>query len=729
MRFCVPPRSVISSVCGYLNTDKEQLGSVSAYIPDTAPSSEAIRVPQSLTGQTARTQSKGVECLNSVDRKVSDLRDADMDQSLKSHLEAEAIGQQLDRILSSGVFLAAKRSRMFLRYVVERSLLNSVPKEYEIAVEVLGRPSDYDPDVDAAVRVEAGRLRNRLREYYDTVGKTDPILIEIPKGGYGTVFICREVNRNSSAPDRVAPPAEPGGPEAQPQVESIPHSTWSTYLGRIASVKWRIAVTVGLAMIIFGPVFSSWFTGRRIQANRPVLSLAVLPLQNLSGNPNEEYFADGMTDALITELAHTPNLRVVSRTSVMQDKGKKKPLRQVASELGVDAVVEGSIVRSGDRVRITAQLIDVRDDRHLWAQTYEEPISDILIVQDKVVRDITLQTQAALKPGRERVRAKRINPAAYDAYLRGLYFLNQRDIDKSVDYFQQAVALDSTYAGAYAGLAEALTTQGVSGGSARPHEQSQALASAKRAIELDPESGEAYAALGLVEINFEKDWQAAGRDLEKGIALSPGNPLTEMQYSLYLDAMARPEEAVSHMRRALQLDPRSFLMNRHLGVTLYFARHYDEALFYLQRAVEMEPTRASYAQEWIARSYELSLRLDDAERTDLQSLAIAIPEGKLAPLRLAYQKGGWKSYQTARVNLIGKQPGNGCDLYEIGESYIRLGNPDRAFPWLGRGIEAGCFWADSLPVDPLLDVIRSDPRFPDLLRMAHLGNVSNATAM
>jgi TolB-like protein len=660
---------------------------------------------------------------------VNDLWNVDMDQDVKSPLEAEAIEQQLERILSSGVFLAARRSQMFLRYVVERSLLNSAPKEYEIAVEVLGRPPDYDPDIDAAVRVEAGRLRNRLREYYDTVGKADPILIEIPKGGYGTVFISREVSQNSSAPDRVAPPAEQRGPEVQPHVKAIPHSTWSRYLGRINSVKWWIGVTVGVAMITFGLMFSPWFTERRIQANRPVLSLAVLPLQNLSGNPNEEYFADGMTDALITELAHTPNLRVVSCTSVMQDKGKKKPLRQVASELGVDAVVEGSIVRSGDRVRITAQLIDVRDDRHLWAQSYEEPIIDILTLQDKVVREITLQTQAALKPGRERVHAERVNPAAYDAYLRGLYLLNQRDIDKSVTYFQQAVALDSSYAGAYAGLAEALTTQALGRGSAQAHEQSQALASAKRAIELDPESGEAYAALGLVEINFEKDWQAAGRDLEKGLALSPGNTLAEMQYAIYLDAMARPEEAVSHMRRALQLDPRSFLMNRHLGSTLYFARHYDEALFYLQRAVEMEPTRAEYAQAWIARCYELSLRLDDAERTDLQLLASRIPEAKLATLRLAHQKGGWKAYQTARVNLIGKQPRNGCDLYEIGESYIRVGKADQAFSWLGRGIEAGCFWADSLPVDPLLDALRSDPRFPDLLRMAHLGNFSKAAAM
>jgi TolB-like protein len=647
---------------------------------------------------------------------VSDLRDVDMDQSAKSHLEAEAIGQQLDRILSSGVFLAARRSRMFLRYVVERSLLNSAPKEYEIAVEVLGRPSDYDPDVDAAVRVEAGRLRNRLRKYYDTVGKTDRILIEIPKGGYGTVFICREIGQNSSAPDRVAP-AEQGGPEVQPQVEAIPQSTWSRYLGRIASAKWQIGVTVGVAMIIFGPVFSSWSTGRLIQADGPVHSLAVLPLQNLSANPNEEYFADGMTDALITELAHTPNLRVVSRTSVMQEKERKKPLRQIASELGVDAVVEGSIVRSGDRVRVTAQLIDARNDRHLWAQSFEEPLIDVLAMQDEVAREIAIQTRAVLAPS-QNIHHERINPAAYDAYLRGLYLLNQRETDKSLTYFRQAVSLDAFYAAAYAGLAEALIT--VSAAGTRPAEQAEALAAARRAIQLDPGSGEAYAALGIVEVNYGKDWAAAGRDLERGLALSPSNSLAEMQYSIYLDAMGRPEDAVAHMRRAVQLDPLSFLMNRHLGSVLYFAHHYDEALLYLHHTIEMEPTKLVYAAGWITRSYEVSHRYDEAERSDLMDLGAYVAARKLAPLRSAYQRGGWKAYQAARIRLVAGQPRNGCDLYEVGQSYLQLGDRNRAFIWLARGVEAGCFWADSLPVDPLLDDIRGDPRFPELLKGAHL---------
>jgi tetratricopeptide (TPR) repeat protein len=280
--------------------------------------------------------------------------------------------------------------------------------------------------------------------------------------------------------------------------------------------------------------------------------------------------------------------------------------------------------------------------------------------------------------------------------------------------------MDSSYSAAYAGLAEALTTEGVSGGSAHPAEQSQALAAAKRAIALNPDSGEAFAALGLVEINYGKDWAAAGRDLEKGIALSPSDSLAEMQYSIYLDAMGRPEEAVAHMRRALQLDPRSFLMNRHLGATLYFARHYDEALSYLQRAIALEPTRLSYAQPWITRSYEMARRPDDAERSDLLVLAGRIPAAKLTPLHLAYQKHGWKAYQAGKIELIAKQPGNGCDLFEVGEGYLQLGDASRAFSWLARGVEAGCFWADSLPVDPLLDSIRSDPRFPALLRLNHL---------
>jgi TolB-like protein len=644
-------------------------------------------------------------------------------------IDGEEIRLELDRILSSTVFSTARRSRMFLHYVVERSLANSAPKEFEVAVEVLGRGADYDPDIDATVRVEASRLRHRLREYYDTAGKTDPILIEIPKGGYGAVFASRDGNAHSPTSHAAGSAQKPSngsgsgfnGTQVSGSAAVESHPTEAPpQTGRTSHSAWRIKVAIAVAAIAAVVLIGLWLGKRRLPTVGPIRSLAVLPLQNLSRNANEEYFADGMTDALITELAHIPNLRVVSRTSVMQDKGNKKPLRQIASELNVDAVVEGSVVRSGDRVRITVQLIDARDDRHLWAQSYEEQMTDVLTLQDKLVREIALQAQAALAPSQEKLVSGRIHPAAYDLYLRGLYFLNQRELDKSVSYLQQAVAMDASYAPAYAGLAEALTTQGVSGGSAHPEEQSQALAAAKRAIELDPGSGEAFAALGLVEMNYGKDWAAAGRNLEKAIALSPNDSLAEMNYCIYLDAMRRPEDAVTHMRRALQLDPRSFLMNRQMGAVLYFARHYDEALTYLQRAIEIEPSRWGYAQGWITPVYEMTLRYGDAERSDLLKLGARVPAAKLAPLRLAYQRGGWKAYQAARIELIAKQPDNGCDLYEVGESYLRLGDKDRAFSWLARGIEAGCFLGDSVPVQPLLDSIRSDPRFPALLRLAHL---------
>src|SRR6202789_1259681 len=531
-----------------------------------------------------------------------------MAQDSELLVDADAVRQELDRIVSSKIFAAAKRSQMFLRFVVERSLANSAPKEFEIALEVFDRGASYDPEIDATVRVEASRLRSRLREYYDTAGTEDPIFIDIPKGGYGARFVSRRAVAASHAAIEDPPQSRPAMSDAadsqEPNAQFVPSDALSASPPsghaaqriRLSSMKdsarWRVGAVIAataiagmLVLIVF------WIARSKQRTASPIRSLPVFPLQNLSGSAQEEYFADGMTDALITELAHTPNLRVVSRTSVMREKGSQKSLRQIASELDVDAVVEGSVVRSGDRIRITAQLIDVLDDRHLWAQSYEEQMTDILTLQDKIVREITFQTQAALAPNRERIPSGRVNPAAYDAYLRGLYFLNQRDIDKSVGYLERAVALDSSYAAAYAGLAEALTTRGLGGGTAHLEEQSRALAAARRAIELDPESGEAYAALGLVEINYGKDWDAAGRDLEKGIALSPSNAMAEMQYSIYLDAMARPEDAVSHMRRALQLDPRSFLMNRHLGATLYFARHYDEALLYLERAVEMEATK------------------------------------------------------------------------------------------------------------------------------------------
>jgi Tfp pilus assembly protein PilF len=267
----------------------------------------------------------------------------------------------------------------------------------------------------------------------------------------------------------------------------------------------------------------------------------------------------------------------------------------------VDAIVEGSLVRAGNRVRITAQLIDARDDRHLWAQSFEGQIGDLLSLQDRVAREIAAQTRVALTPV---AHVQHVDPAAHDAYLRGLYFLLKREPGKSADYFQQAISIDPSYAAAFAGLANALEAESVFG-MIRPTEaMPRAFAAAKHAIELDPNSGEAFTALGGAEATMTWDWQSAERDLQRGIALSPSDSLAEIKYSIYLDAVNRPEEAVAHMRRAVELDPLSFFMNRHLGSSLYLARHYDEALYHLRRGREMEPGKANIVDNWISWIYE-----------------------------------------------------------------------------------------------------------------------------
>jgi tetratricopeptide (TPR) repeat protein len=249
----------------------------------------------------------------------------------------------------------------------------------------------------------------------------------------------------------------------------------------------------------------------------------------------------------------------------------------------------------------------------------------------------------------------------------------------------------------------------------------KALAAARQAIQLDPGSGDAYAALGWIGINYGHDWPAIGKNLEIALRLNPNNSLAEQEYSIYLDAIDKAEEGVTHMRRALALDPLSFYMNRHLGSALYFARHYDEALIYLDRSEEMGNGKIGFVENWKSRVYEERGQFDYAEASDLRYLGTEFSQSRLDPLRLAFRQNGWKAYQAARIELLTKHAANdGCELYEIGESYLLLENPDRAVLWLNRGIDKDCYWGSTLLVDPILDDLRKDARYPALLRRMNL---------
>lgn len=544
-----------------------------------------------------------------------------------------------------------------------------------------------------------------LRKALDDDSREPRFIETVPTVGYR--FIA-EVNvldtlNGTPHPQAVPQPAAPQPPQPQPTQHHLVHSNRSL-----------ISYAVLAAIIVLAGAAAGWVVYRHQRAGL-IHSLAVLPLANLSGDPGQDYFADGMTDELITELARIPNLRVVSHTSVMQYKGTRKTISQIATELSVDAIVEGSVVRSGDRVRITAQLIDTRTDRHLWAQSFEGSPSDILSLQDSVSSQIASHARAVLLPAPPASRT--INPAAHDAYLHGRYFFNKQDFLNSTSAFEHAIALDPRFASAYAGYAAALDAQAVFDLARLEDAMPKALAATQKAIALDPTNGEAYAELGSIQTIYTWDWTAAEQNLKRAIELAPSYSLAQMKYSAYLDAVGRTDEAVTAMRRAVNLDPLSFLMNRRLGAALYLARRYDDALAQLQIASRMEPDQPATFEQYISLVYEEKGMRDQAVAHDLVALHATQPGIDTTALQEAYKRDGWQGYWRARISALSAQndANQPCLAYEIGSGYVRIGDRDQAFRYFNQAIDQHCFYVVFFKADPILDPIRTDPRFAALL--------------
>jgi TolB-like protein/DNA-binding winged helix-turn-helix (wHTH) protein len=557
---------------------------------------------------------------------------------------------------------------------------------------------------DAAVTENAlTRSVGLLRKTLDDDSREPRFIETVPTAGYR--FIA-QVETSTTPDPATAVAADAPPPDTPESSQPTPHAApRRAHLLRIATI---------LAACLILLTITGWLLATRLHP-APIRSLAVLPLNNLSGDPSQEYFADGMTDELITELARIPDLRVVSRTSVMADKDTRRPLPELARELDVDAIVEGSIVRSGDRIRITAQLIDARTDRHLWAQSFEGSATDVLSLQDSVAQQIAQQARLVLAPPSPRPA---VNPAAHDAYLRGRYFFNKQDVTHSLEYYQQAISLDRNYASAYAGYASALDAAATFEIGSPEQLMPKALAAAQRAIELDPQNGEAYTALGSIQTIFLWEWIAAGQNLTRGIELNPNDSVAEFKYAVYLDAMARPQDAVAHMRRAVKLDPLSFFMNRRLGVTLYLARDYDAALAQLNRAAEMENQPASI-DNYRSLVYEQKGMRDEAIDHDLAALHSEYPRLDTAALRSTYQHRGWESYWRARSQALLSTSPNPCTAYQVALDDLRTNDLDHAFASFNRALDQHCFSIALIRVDPVLDPIRHEPRYTALLTRLH----------
>lgn len=415
---------------------------------------------------------------------------------------------------------------------------------------------------------------------------------------------------------------------------TLPSAEPAAARGRRWSIGARrdaVLAGIGLVLLTAGAIgFSSWRRSESTTASgvaSRVESIAVLPLANLSGDPAQEYFADGMTEALIADLAKISSLKVISRTSVMRYRGTTKPLPEVARELGVDAIIEGSVQRSKDRVRITAQLIDASSDRHLWADTYDRSVQDVLSLQAEVARAIAGQVRARVTAA-EAVRlgnSPTVNPDAHEAYLLGRYHLarlTSDSIPRAIEYFQKAIRLDPTFALGHAALSNAYRQADIWAGIGVGKHASEVRSFALKAIELDPDLAEAHFALGGVKFQYDWDWPGTEASYRKALELNPNLANAYAMFSYYLVAMGRFDEAISSARRATELDPLSPENIADLGRTLYRARRYDEAIASYRRALELDGdyrpalTRLAEAYTQISK-FEAALEtLDRLERLD-----------------------------------------------------------------------------------------------------------------
>jgi TolB-like protein len=476
-------------------------------------------------------------------------------------------------------------------------------------------------------------------------------------------------------------------------------------------------------------LLASFAASKLRSGNHPspvIRSLAVLPLESLSNDASQDYFADGMTDELISDLGQISALRVISRTSVMAYKHTRKSLPQIARELNVDAVVEGSVLRSGDQVRITAQLIDGATDRRVWSQSYQGELRDTLALQNKVARAIADEIRISVNPQEQAAlrHATVVNPVAYESYLKGRYFWNKRtanSLKAALAYFNQAIDEDSTYAQAYSGLADTYALLGdwqyavMTPKEALP----KAKAAAIKALELNNALGEAHNSLAFCLDGFDWDFDSAGNEFRRAIELNPGYATAHHWYAWHLALLRQYDEAIVEMRTAENLDPLSLIINADLAELLALAHSYDESIQQSRKTIEMDPN-FGLAHNHLGQAY-LQKHMNDEAVAELQE-AVKLSGGSptcIANLARAYAASGKSSEAVALLSDLKKRSHPGQSLAsEIAVIYGALGDTDQAMSWLEKGYEER--FNPGVLIRPGFDPLRSDPRFEDVMHRVGL---------
>jgi len=531
-----------------------------------------------------------------------------------------------------------------------------------------------------------------------------------------------------SLPDEGQAPPNDKAEKKKGKKKDKVRSAWIAFVGRILAQVIGAAATVALGIFVAtrmqsrpvdpAPVPSPPRPAAPARAPGTV-AIAVLPLENLSGDAKQEYFADGMTDALITDLAQIGGARVISRTSSMSYKGQRKPLPQIAEELGVDFIVEGSVMRAGDRVRITAQLIDARKDEHVWARTYDHRVRDVFALQGEVATQIAAEVKGALTPSQRTRLAQRkpIDPAVYDLYLRGRYAWNLRTPEgyrDAIRAFEEAIGKDPDFALAHAGLADTYSLQTTGGD--RRQATTRAKPAALRALELDAGLAEAHTALAAVYHRGEGRRDEAEREFRQALLLNPGYATAHQWYSIFLAEDGRDEEALNHARQAVLLDPLSGTLHMTLGLIQYYGRRYAESEAEERRALELGP-QLEMARLFLARTLVAAAR---------PAAAIALygqepPKGAeaIAALAAAHRLSGDAGRADALVKRLRAM--DPLPAAALARFHAVTGERAAALDMLERAADMEPTSLQALMRDPAFDALRSDARFAAAVRRAKRG--------
>lgn len=617
--------------------------------------------------------------------------------------EAQRAGirSYLDSLLLSPNFRLPSRRERLLRYLVDRLLSGEGDRinEYSIGVDVFERPANFDPKLDAVVRAEVSRLRQNLKEYYAGPGQGDGTFIDLPPRSYAPSIAFPE-----PAQAVEVHPSIPAAAQTSPRSSRL---RWWYGLG-LAAV---LLTGVGIARLI------SWNARRHVPA---IQSLVVLPFQDLSSNHQSEYLADGLTDEITNDLANLNDLRVIARTTAFEFKGKGVDVRQIGRQLNVEAALEGSLVREGNRVRIRAQLNRTSDGYHLWSHAYDIDSHDLIGVQQQIAQSIAddMNLGRAQAPGGVRPRAFTSDPEAHDLYLRGMEALNSGStgsLEKAAGSFQSAIDKDHSFAMAWLGLARAHDLMQSSVVPGISYEQ--VGTEARHALDLDPTLAEAHETLAIIAWERDYDWPSAEREFRLAVANNgSASARSHAVYAYHLAERSRFPESHQHLRTAQELSPLEVLPFINEGWVYFFERRYDQAERVFKRILEMHPDNPwplyglAYMKSMLGDCQaggEYARKLDQLAPNDFRTQSVhwnlLVCQGDVAK---------------ARKLLDAVAPK--ISPFHAGASYAVLGDKERALEYLDRAVTEHDNLVTSMGVTPYLDSLRSDPRFAALERRVGL---------